>query len=146
MVRYFMTIREACDLVITAASHASAPQRPDVSVYVLNMGQPVKIVDLAERMIRLSGLQPGHDIEIAFTGIRPGERLNEILFAKEEPANTIGIPGIVAAKPNEPPLESLRGWVGRLEQAVEKEDRTVIEAVLKDAVPEFGNGGQHPSN
>ncbi len=142
MVRYFMTIREACDLVITAASHASAPQRPDVSVYVLNMGQPVKIVDLAERMIRLSGLQPGHDIEIAFTGIRPGERLNEILFAKEEPANTIGIPGIVAAKPNEPPLEALRAWVGRLEQAVEQEDRAVIELVLKDAVPEFGNGGQ----
>ncbi len=93
MVRYFMTIREACDLVITAATHASAPQRPDVSVYVLNMGQPVKIVDLAERMIRLSGLQPGHDIEIAFTGIRPGERLNEILFAKEEPTSTIGIAG-----------------------------------------------------
>ena len=75
MVRYFMTIREACDLVITAASHALSPTRADVSVYVLNMGQPVKIVDLAERMIRLSGLQPGHDIEIVFTGIRPGERL-----------------------------------------------------------------------
>src|SRR6267154_1472401 len=60
MVRYFMTIREACDLVITAAAHALTPVRPDVSVYVLNMGQPVKIVDLAERMIRLSGLQPGH--------------------------------------------------------------------------------------
>ena len=53
MVRYFMTIREACDLVITAASHALGPERKDVSVYVLNMGQPVKIVDLAERMIRL---------------------------------------------------------------------------------------------
>ena len=60
MVRYFMTIREACDLVLTAATHALTPARPDVSVYVLNMGQPVKIVDLAERMIRLSGLQPGH--------------------------------------------------------------------------------------
>src|SRR3954454_20653703 len=73
MVRYFMTIREACDLVMTAATHALSPVRPDVSVYVLNMGQPVKIVDLAERMIRLSGLQPGHDIEIVFTGMRPGE-------------------------------------------------------------------------
>ena len=84
MVRYFMTIREACDLVLTAATHALVPARPDVSVYVLNMGQPVKIVDLAERMIRLSGLQPGHDIDIVFTGMRPGERLNEILFALEE--------------------------------------------------------------
>ena len=63
MVRYFMTIREACDLVLTAATHALTPARPDVSVYVLNMGQPVKIVDLAERMIRLSGLSPGYDIE-----------------------------------------------------------------------------------
>src|SRR6202030_858084 len=101
MVRYFMTIREACDLVITAAAHALAPVRPDVSVYVLNMGQPVKIVDLAERMIRLSGLQPGHDIEIAFTGMRPGERLNEILFAYEEKTVEIGIAGIVAARPRE---------------------------------------------
>ena len=49
------------------------------------MGQPVKIVDLAERMIRLSGLEPGRDVDIVFTGIRPGERLNEILFAHEEP-------------------------------------------------------------
>ena len=81
MVRYFMTIREACDLVLTAATHALTPARPDVSVYVLNMGQPVKIVELAERMIRLSGLQPGIDIEVVFTGMRPGERLNEILFA-----------------------------------------------------------------
>src|SRR5262249_22009903 len=79
MLRYFMTIREACDLVVTAASHALGPQRSDASVYVLNMGQPVKIVDLAEHMIRLSGLEPRRDIEITFTGIRPGERLNEIL-------------------------------------------------------------------
>ena len=66
MVRYFMTIREACDLVVTAASHALGRERADVSVYVLNMGQPVKILDLAERMIRLSGLEPGRDIEIVF--------------------------------------------------------------------------------
>ena len=114
MVRYFMTIREACDLVITAATHALAPARPDVSVYVLNMGQPVKIVDLAERMIRLSGLQPGHDIDIVFTGMRPGERLNEILFASEEPTIEIGVAGIMAAKPNEPPMQSLREWIAAL--------------------------------
>src|SRR3984885_10769858 len=73
MVRYFMTIREACDLVITAASHALGSVRSDSSVYVLNMGQPIKIVDLAERLIRLSGLEPGRDVDIVFTGIRPGE-------------------------------------------------------------------------
>jgi FlaA1/EpsC-like NDP-sugar epimerase len=140
MVRYFMTIREACDLVITAATHALAPVRPDVSVYVLNMGQPVKIVDLAERMIRLSGLQPGHDIEIVFTGMRPGERLNEILFASEEPTVEIGVAGIMAAKPNEPPMPTLRKWIAALEQAIVSDDRATIRAVLKDAVPEFGPG------
>jgi FlaA1/EpsC-like NDP-sugar epimerase len=139
MVRYFMTIREACDLVLTAATHALAPVRPDVSVYVLNMGQPVKIVDLAERMIRLSGLQPGHDIDIVFTGMRPGERLNEILFASEEPTIEIGVAGVMAAKPNEPPMQALRKWIAALEQAIARDDRATIRAVLKDAVPEFGS-------
>jgi FlaA1/EpsC-like NDP-sugar epimerase len=140
MVRYFMTIREACDLVMTAATHALTPVRPDVSVYVLNMGQPVKIVELAERMIRLSGLQPGHDIEIAFTGMRPGERLNEILFTHEEPSIEIGIAGIMAAKPNEPPMQELRKWIEALKQAIKQDDRAAIEEVLKDAVPEFDVG------
>jgi FlaA1/EpsC-like NDP-sugar epimerase len=139
MVRYFMTIREACDLVLTAATHALAPARGDVAVYVLNMGHPVKIVDLAERMIRLSGLEPGHDIEIVFTGMRPGERLNEILFASEEPAVEIGVAGIMAAKPNEPPMQALRKWITMLEQAIANDDRTTIRAILKDAVPEFGS-------
>jgi O-antigen biosynthesis protein WbqV len=132
-----MTIREACDLVITAASHAVAPDRPDVSVYVLNMGQPVKIVDLAERMIRLSGLQPHHDIEIVFTGVRPGERLNEILFANEEPTVEIGLSGVLAAKPNEPPMDMLRNWIAALTEAVINEDKSTIRSVLKEAVPEF---------
>jgi FlaA1/EpsC-like NDP-sugar epimerase len=139
MVRYFMTIREACDLVITAAAHALTPVRPDVSVYVLNMGQPVKIVDLAERMIRLSGLEPGLDIEVQFTGMRPGERLNEILFATEEPAVEIGVAGIMAAKPNEPPMTTLRKWLAALDEAIAKDDRATIKAVLKDAIPEFGS-------
>jgi FlaA1/EpsC-like NDP-sugar epimerase len=139
MVRYFMTIREACDLVITAATHALAGERAHVSVYVLNMGQPVKIVELAERMIRLSGLQPGHDIEIVFTGMRPGERLHEILFASEEPAVEIGVAGIMAAKPNEPPMQTLRKWITALEQAIDHDDPTTIKTVLKDAVPEFGS-------
>ncbi|MCG2630416.1 polysaccharide biosynthesis protein [Bradyrhizobium sp. WYCCWR 13023] len=139
MVRYFMTIREACDLVLTAATHALGAQRPDVSVYVLNMGQPVRIVDLAERMIRLSGLQPGHDIEIVFTGMRPGERLNEILFASEEPTVEIGLTGIMAAQPNEPPMQTLRKWISAIEQAITQDDRATIRIILKDAVPEFGS-------
>jgi FlaA1/EpsC-like NDP-sugar epimerase len=139
MVRYFMTIREACDLVMTAATHALGALRPTVSVYVLNMGQPVRIVDLAERMIRLSGLQPGEDIEIVFTGMRPGERLNEILFASEEPPVDIGLAGIMAAKPNEPPMQALKNWMAALRKATDNDDLVTIKAILKDAVPEFGS-------
>jgi O-antigen biosynthesis protein WbqV len=137
MVRYFMTIREACDLVVSAASHALREQRSDVSVYVLNMGQPVKILDLAERMVRLSGLELGRDIEISFIGMRPGERLNEILFAREEANSDIGISGVVAARPVSPSLEVMRGWLATLEQGLAREERSVIYAVLQDAVPDF---------
>ncbi|MGE3147548.1 MAG: SDR family NAD(P)-dependent oxidoreductase [Pseudorhodoplanes sp.] len=137
MVRYFMTIREACDLVVTAATHALGPQKKDVSVYVLNMGQPVKILDLAERMIRLSGLEPGRDVAITFSGIRPGERLNEILFAQEEPSSEIGIAGIVAAKPVYPSLDAMRAWLATLEQGLKRDDRSVVDNVLRDAVPDF---------
>lgn len=137
MVRYFMTIREACDLVVTAGSHALDGVRADVAVYVLNMGQPVKILDLAERIIRLSGLEPGRDIEIAFTGMRPGERLHEILFAREEPSSEIGIAGIVAARPITPTMETMQTWLVTLEQGLSRGDRSAIYRVLRDAVPDF---------
>jgi FlaA1/EpsC-like NDP-sugar epimerase len=136
MVRYFMTIREAADLVITAASHALEAGTTRVAVYVLNMGQPVKIVDLAERMIRLSGLEPGRDIEIAFTGIRPGERLHEILFAREEPMLPIGIEGIVAARATSPGLEEMRTALSSLEGGLARDDRSSIFRVLRETVPE----------
>ena len=132
MVRYFMTIREACDLVITAASHALGRRDGDESIYVLNMGQPVKIVDLAERIIRLSGLEPGHDIKISFTGIRPGERLHEILFAREEETADIGIPGIVAAKPVQPPLDAIRAWVTTLEQGVARGEQQNVLVAMRE--------------
>ena len=137
MVRYFMTIREACDLVVTAASHALGRQRSDVAVYVLNMGQPVKIVDLAERMIRLAGLQPGADIAIEFTGTRPGERLQEVLFARSEPTVDIGVEGVVAARPAQPSIDVMRGWLALLDQGLAREEREAIYRVLRDAVPDF---------
>jgi FlaA1/EpsC-like NDP-sugar epimerase len=147
MVRYFMTIREACDLVVTAASHAlgngTSHARSDTSVYVLNMGQPIKIVDLAERLIRLSGLEPGRDVDIVFTGIRPGERLNEILFAQEEPSADIGIDGVVAAKPVCPPLSAVQGWLAKLQQALETGQRAAVYGLLREAVPNFrGDAGE----
>ena len=79
-------------------------ERSDVAVYVLNMGQPVKIVDLAERMIRLAGLEPGRDVDIVFTGTRPGERIQEILFAREEPMVDM------ASSALSPPVPPNRPW------------------------------------
>ncbi|MGB6939005.1 MAG: SDR family NAD(P)-dependent oxidoreductase [Xanthobacteraceae bacterium] len=137
MVRYFMTIREACDLVITAASHALGPKRSETSVYVLNMGQPIKIVELAERLIRLSGLEPGRDVDIVFTGIRPGERLNEILFARDEGNSDIGIDGVVAAKPVCPSIEVVRSWLDKLKADLDSGGRAAIYDVLQQAVPNF---------
>jgi O-antigen biosynthesis protein WbqV len=137
MVRYFMTIREACDLVVTAASHALGPERAGVSVYVLNMGQPVKIVDLAERMIRLAGLEPGRDVDIVFSGIRPGERLNEILFAREEPTSEIGVAGILAAKPVYFPLDAMCAWIEDLERALACNEHEAVFKVLRAVVPDF---------
>ena len=137
MVRYFMTIREACDLVVTAASHALGPQRSDVSVYVLNMGQPVKIVDLAEQMIRLAGLEPGRDVDIVFTGLRPGERIQELLFGASEPTLEIGFDGVVAARPTQPSIDAMRGWLAMLDQGLTRDEREAIYRVLRDAVPDF---------
>jgi O-antigen biosynthesis protein WbqV len=106
------------------------------------MGQPIKIVDLAERMIRLSGLEPGRDVDIVFTGIRPGERLNEILFAREEPSSDIGIEGVVAAKPVYPSIEVIRGWIARLKDDLDHGERAAIYAMLREAVPNFSSGIQ----
>jgi len=137
MVRYFMTIKEACDLVITACTHALGPDRSAAAVYVLEMGQPVKILDLAERMIKLSGLEPGRDIDIVFTGVRPGERLHEILFASLESAVDIGLPGIAAAKPVHASLDEVHEFLNLLEQTIATNDRAAMLDALHRAVPDF---------
>lgn len=137
MVRYFMTIREASDLVITASSHALGTERSTPSIYVLNMGQPVKIVELAERMIRLSGYEPYEDIDITFTGLRDGERLNEVLFAGDESSAEIGISGVVAARPECPPLAEVRNALTALDAALAADDRDAVFRVFKEAVPDF---------
>jgi FlaA1/EpsC-like NDP-sugar epimerase len=85
MTRFFMTTREAVSLVLQAAATSEGGE-----VFVLDMGEPVRIVDLAERLIGLSGMQPGQDIEIRFTGLRPGEKLNEELCSSEETVHRTG--------------------------------------------------------
>lgn len=139
MIRYFMTIREACDLVLTAASHARAgdAEADRAAVYVLKMGQPMRIMDLAERMIRLAGFEPGEDIEIIVSGVRPGERLNEILFARDEPMAETGLDGVMAAKPIFAGRARIEAWLARLAGAVKANDHAAANAVLDEAIPDF---------
>ncbi len=139
MIRYFMTIREACDLVLTAASHARSgeTQAERAAVYVLKMGQPMRIMDLAERMIRLAGFEPGEDIEIIVSGVRPGERLNEILFARDEPMAETGLDGVMAAKPIFAGRARIEAWLTQLQAAVKANDQEAAHAVLDEAIPDF---------
>ena len=101
------------------------------------MGQPVRIYELAERMIRIAGFEPGEEVEIEITGARPGERLHEILFAREEPMTETGIEGVMAAKPVFADRPQVERWLKRLDQAVKAGDRAAAEAVLEAAIPEF---------
>jgi O-antigen biosynthesis protein WbqV len=103
MQRYFMTVREAVGLVLQAsvlgAADSALPATQEGGIFVLDMGKPVKIVDLARQMIRLAGLRPEQDVNIRFTGLRPGEKLYEELFHGKEPPVPTGYPGLLMATP-----------------------------------------------
>jgi FlaA1/EpsC-like NDP-sugar epimerase len=140
MVRYFMTIPEASDLVLSASSHAVDDGRHETSVYVLNMGRPIRIMELAERMIRLAGHEPGDDIKIEVTGLRPGERLREIVLGEDEETVDIGIPGILSARPSFREVDEVREWMAALADAADREDWTAASSVLAAALPGYPAG------
>ncbi len=126
MVRYFMTIPEAAQLVLQASGHGRNGE-----VYILDMGEPVRIVDLARDLIRLSGLRPDVDIPIRFSGMRPGERLvEELMTEKEERSQTRHEKIFVArAEPMEP--ETLHSAVEQLQDAALRSDHERIRALLE---------------
>lgn len=133
MVRYFMTGREACDLVLTSACHAVNDSRRRAAVYVLDMGQPVRIIDLAERMIRLAGYVPHQDVRIGYSGIRPGERLHETLFAANEVAEDIGVAGISAASGPVVELPVLEAILRSVQTGLKEQNREGVLKILRDA-------------
>jgi FlaA1/EpsC-like NDP-sugar epimerase len=136
MVRYFMTKREATDLLLTAARvTARQANVPRSTILVLNMGQPVRIDDLARRMIRLAGFQPDKGIEIAYVGSRPGERMSEFLFEDREPQFDIGIRGIVAAEAQTLPLARLQPILEDLVAAAEAGDDDRARQIIGSLVP-----------
>jgi len=133
MRRYFMTIPEAVQLIIQASALGRGEE-----IFVLDMGEQVYITDLAAELLRLSGLESGRDIEIVFTGLRPGEKLSEELFAQDEhPSPTQHEKILVAQGSNAWDSESLRRHVQELRELTREGNAAHITAKLREIVPEY---------
>jgi FlaA1/EpsC-like NDP-sugar epimerase len=130
--RYFMTIPEAANLVIHAAARAEGGE-----VFVLDMGEPVRIADLARDLIELSGLRLGQDIEIQWIGLRPGEKLHEELAGPDETLTTTDVPKLLRLVPRPVNAMQLHRLVHELEDRVETGDERRLRALLKQLVPDY---------
>ena len=142
MTRYFMTVHEAVELVLQAS--AFGVEHPDYrgKIFVLDMGEPVKIVHLARQMIRLAGLRPDKDIQISFTGLRPGEKLFEEIFHGAEPPVATGRPGVLVAAPRAVDAEELGLAIQDLSQACRAHQPDAALAILRRLVPEYQPTGE----
>lgn len=137
MRRYFMTVREAVELVLQASAHGAARADERGKILVLDMGEPVKIVDLARQMIRLAGYRPEQDIRIEFTGLRPGEKLfEEILSAAEAPTRTEA-DGVFLAAPRVIDYALVNRALTELETAARGGDVERVLTILANIVPDF---------
>lgn len=132
ITRYFMTIPEACQLVLEAGAMGKGGE-----IYIFDMGRSVKIVDLARKMIQLSGLELGKDIQIVFTGLRPGEKLYEELLANEENTIPTHHEKIMIAKVKEYNFEEVEKNIRNLIALFDSQDNLSIVAKMKELVPEF---------
>lgn len=138
MTRYFMTVREAVELVLQACELAlSRPKDEPGAIHVLEMGEPVRILDLARQMIRLAGRRPDDDIKIAFTGLRPGEKLFEELFHGQEDLIPTERPGILLARPRTADLAILARALDEIEEAARSRRTADSLAALVRLVPEY---------
>ena len=144
MQRYFMTTGEAVELVLQASALAVAGggtgAAGDGKIFVLDMGAPVRIEDLARQMIRLAGLRPDVDIQIAYTGLRPGERLFEELFHDAEALAPTPVKGILLAAPRMADHVILSRGIDELEEAARAGRRAKVLDLLAHLVPEYGRG------
>lgn len=134
IIRYFMTIPEAVSLVLTAGSLAKGGE-----IFVLDMGEPVKILTLAENLIRLSGFKPNEDIKIEYTGLRPGEKLYEELLLDEEGITKTENKKIYIGKPIEINVESFSRNLAALYSAARRNDKEKVEKLVGDIVPTFNH-------
>jgi len=132
ITRFFMTIPEAAQLVLQAASYASGGE-----IFVLDMGEPVKIYDLAENLIKLMGYEPGKDIEIKITGLRPGEKLYEELMMAEEGLTSTQNEKIFIAKPLHIEEETLKAGLTQMAEVIAKHDGNSIKKAVSELVSTY---------
>jgi len=139
VARFFMTVREAVELVLQASALSPASDTTETrgKIFVLDMGEPVKIVDLAQQMIRLAGLRIDRDIEIEFTGLRPGEKLHEELFHPAEPLMPTANPAIRLAAPRTADYAMLVRSLDEIEENARLRREERVMQLLERLVPEY---------
>jgi FlaA1/EpsC-like NDP-sugar epimerase len=139
--RYFMTIPEACQLILQAMAMGQGGE-----TFALDMGEPIRIRDLAEQMIRLAGKQPGRDISILYTGLRPGEKLFEELFHPLENYHSTSHPKIFEATPRQQSGAMVMAQLARASDAVVAFDEEALRRCMSALLPtyrwETGNAAQ----
>ncbi len=140
VTRYFMTTREAVELVLQASAMGVDDSEVTGGIFVLDMGDPVRIVDLAEQMIRLSGKRPYKDIDIVFIGLRPGEKLFEELFHDTEATAPTSNAAIRLATPRTADRNALAQAIDELIGAALIDDEARCRATLQGLVPEYATG------
>ncbi|MFZ5656879.1 MAG: polysaccharide biosynthesis protein [Pseudomonadota bacterium] len=138
VTRFFMTIPEACQLILQASAIGTHE-----AVYTLDMGEPVPIRVLAEQMIHLAGKQPGRDVAIVYTGLRPGEKLHETLFHADERYRPTQHPKILQAEPRKVAGAEVEAAIAALHDACGRYDLSALSNLLREAVPEFQPIGTH---
>ena len=132
IIRYFMTIPEAVELVIQAGAMAKGGE-----IFILDMGEPVKIVDLANNLIKLSGFEPGEDMKIEFTGLRPGEKLYEELLMSEEGLTSTDNKKIFIGKPVDFDTNKVKQHLEILGKIIENENVELIDSVMREFVTTY---------
>ena len=132
IVRYFMTIPEACDLVLQAGTMGNGGE-----IFVFDMGEPVKILDLATRMIKLSGFEPNTDIKIIYTGLRPGEKLYEELLSDDAKTLPTHNEKIMVSKDPTMAFNEIEKYANQITKAALRREKVEVVQILKSIVPEF---------
>jgi FlaA1/EpsC-like NDP-sugar epimerase len=132
ITRYFMTIPEACDLVLQAGAMGKGGE-----IFVFDMGEPVKIVDLAKRMIKLSGLEPEIDIKIIYTGLRPGEKLYEELLSDDATTILTHHEKIMISKDSTMEYQEIEKFCNHIAKSALRGKKVEVVRILKEIVPEF---------